>query len=158
MGVFLFYWAHHLPWRCAFLIPASGGLRVTNSFQSIFSFFAATCAAVTVHSLLSWVFNRQPSITRSLQDYTFSSSSPQEPDTPIGSPVFKIRMAFKTFGLNVRGREQFSLFLTIGTIGLGLAMGLRSLACPHYSGWAGQPSLISWCVAWSTVSGTIYAQ
>ena len=113
---------------------------MTNSFQSIFSFLAATCAAVTVHSLLSWVFNRQPSITRSLQDYTFSSSSPQEPDTPIGSPAFKIRLAFKTFGLNVSGREQFSLFLTIAAIGLGLAIGAAVLGLPPLF-WLGGPAI-----------------
>ena len=35
---------------------------MTNSFKFIFSFLAALCAAASVHSLLSWLFTRPPSI------------------------------------------------------------------------------------------------
>ena len=62
---------------------------MSYSIQSIFSSLAALCAAVTVHSLLSWLFSRPPSVIRSLQDYTFSPSGTQEPDTPIGSPAYQ---------------------------------------------------------------------
>ena len=113
---------------------------MTNSFQSIFSFLAATCAALTLHGLLSWVFDRPPSIARSLQDYTFSPSGPPEPNTPIGSPAFKIRLAFKAFGLNVSGREQFSFYLTIGIFGLGLAIGAATLDMPPLF-WLGGPAI-----------------
>jgi hypothetical protein len=111
---------------------------MTLSIQSAFSFLAALCAAVSVHSFLSWLFSHPPSITRSLQDYTFTPSNATAPDTPIGSPVYKIRLAFAGFGLNVSGREQFSLHLIMGIFGLGLVIGAAVLNLPPLF-WLGGP-------------------
>ena len=113
---------------------------MTSSFQSIFSFLSALCAAASVHSLLSWLFSRPPSITRSLQDYTFSSSSTHETDAPFGSALFKLRLAFAGFGLNVNGREQFWLYVTIGLLSLGLVIGAAVSGLPPLF-WLGGPAI-----------------
>ena len=118
---------------------------MSYSIQSIFSSLAAICAAVTVHSLLSWLFSRPPSVIRSLQEYTFSPSGTQEPDTPIGSPAYKIRLAFTRYGVDVSGRERFSLYLTIGIFGLGLAIGAAVLGLPALF-WLGGPAIAYFAV------------
>ena len=100
------------------------------STQTVFSFFAAMCAAVTVHSLLKWLLTRRPSITRSLQDFAYSPSSIPVPEVPIGSMEHKIRLAFAGSGINVIGRERFSLNLVIGIFGMGLAVGAAALELP----------------------------
>jgi Flp pilus assembly protein TadB len=103
---------------------------MTLSVQSFFSILAALCGAITVHSLLSWLINRPPSITRSLKDYAFSPSDAQVPDVSIGSPAHRIRLAFAGFGLDVSGREQFSLYLAVAIFGMGLAIGAVVLGLP----------------------------
>jgi Flp pilus assembly protein TadB len=103
------------------------------------------CAAISVHSLLSWLFSHQPSIARSLQDYAFSPSSTAATDTPIGSPAHKIRLAFAVYGLDVNGREQFSLYLAIGILGLGLAIGAAVLGLPPLF-WLGGPAIAYFAV------------
>ncbi len=113
---------------------------MTLPIQITFSFLAALCAAISVHSLLSWLFNRQPSITRSLQDYAFSPSGTQPPDAPIGSPAHKIRLAFAGYGFNVNGREQFSRYLAIGVLGLSLAIGAGVFGLPPLF-WLGGPAI-----------------
>ncbi len=110
------------------------------SIQSIFSFIAAMCAAVSVYSLSHWLFSRQPSIARSLQDYAFSPTRTTVADVPIASPAHKIRLAFRTFGLDVSGREQFLLYLVIGVLGLGLAIGAAMLGLPPLF-WLGGPAI-----------------
>ena len=113
---------------------------MTSSFQSIFSFLSALCAAASVHSLLSWLFSRPPSIARSLQDYTHSSSSTYETDAPFGSALYKIRLAFAGFGLNVSGREQFWLYVTIGIFSVGLVIGAAVFGLPPLF-WLGGPAI-----------------
>ena len=113
--------------------------------QWIFSFIAAMCAAVIIYNLCCFLINRQPSISRSLQDYAFSPSSVPVPDIPIGSPAHKIRLAFATYGLDVSGRERFSLALTIGILGLGLAFGAAALDLPPLF-WLGGPAIAYFAV------------
>ena len=113
---------------------------MTNSFQFTFTFLAALCATVSVHSLMSWLFTRPPSITRSLQDYTFSSSSTLEPDARFGSPKHKIRLAFASLSLNVSGREQFSLCMTISIFSMGLVIGAAVISLPPLF-WLGGPAI-----------------
>ena len=100
------------------------------SIQSAFSFLAALCVAVAAHSLLNWLLTRRPSITRSLKDFASSPSSIPVPDTRVGSMEHKIRLAFAGLGIDVYGREQRSLYLAIGLIGLGLAAGAAALNLP----------------------------
>jgi hypothetical protein len=113
---------------------------MTFSIQSTFSILAAICAAVSVHSLLNWLVTRPPSITRSLHDFAFSGPSPRAPDVPIGSPAHKIRLAFAGYGLDVSGREQFSLYLTVAIFGLGLAVAAEVLDLPPLF-WLGGPAM-----------------
>jgi hypothetical protein len=118
---------------------------MTPPMQWIFSFLAAMCAAVIIYDLCWFLFNRQPSVSRSLQDYAFSSSKVPVPDVPIGSPVHKIRLAFAGYGLDVSGRERFSLALTIGILGLGLAFGAAALDLPPLF-WLGGPAIAYFAV------------
>ena len=118
---------------------------MTPPIQWIFSFLAALCAAAIIYNLSCFLFNRQPSISRSLQDYAFSSASVPVPDIPIGSPAHKIRLAFAGYGLDVSGKERFSLALTIGILGLGLAFGAAALDLPPLF-WLGGPAIAYFAV------------
>ena len=118
---------------------------MTLPIQATFSFLAAMCAAISMHSLLSWLFSHQPSITSSLQDYAFPPSSTVAPDAPIGSPAHKIRLAFAVYGLDVNGREQFSLYLAIAVLGLGLAIGAAVFGLPPLF-WLGGPAIAYFAV------------
>jgi hypothetical protein len=110
------------------------------SSQTAFSFLAALCAAVAAHSLLNWLITRRPSISRSLQDFAHSPSSIPVPDIRIGSMEHKIRLVFAGLGINVYGRERFTLNLVIGIIGIGLAAGAAVLDLPPLFWMAGPVS------------------
>jgi hypothetical protein len=118
---------------------------MTNLIQSIFSFFAALCAAVSIYSLSGWLVNHPPSITRSLQDYAFSPPNTEGTVVPIGSMVHQIRLAFAGFGLDVSGRERFSYNLTIGILGLGLALTAAAFNLPPLF-WLGGPAIAYFAV------------
>jgi hypothetical protein len=110
------------------------------SIQSTFSILAALCAAVSLHSLVSWWFNRQPTIARSLKDYAFSPSVDHSPQATIGSPAHRIRLAFAGYGLDVSGREKLSLSIAIGVLSLGLAIGAAIIGLPPLF-WLGGPAI-----------------
>ncbi len=118
---------------------------MTLSPQSLFSILAAACAAVIAHGLLNWLLNRRPSAVRALQDYAFSSTGTTTPDIATGSQEHKIRMAFAGYGFDVSGREQLSLYLTIGILGLGLAAGAAACGLPPLF-WLGGPLIAYFAV------------
>jgi hypothetical protein len=115
------------------------------SLQSLFPIIAAICAAVFVHSFLSWLVSRRPSAARSLQDYAFSPTSATAPDAPIGSSAHKIRMAFAGYGFDVSRREQLSLYLAIGVLGLSLAVGAAAFGMPPLF-WLSGPAIAYFAV------------
>ncbi len=53
--------------------------------RPILSMLAAACGAVCIHSLLSWVLNRPPSISRSLKEFVVSPAEIDE--APLGTPA-----------------------------------------------------------------------
>jgi len=115
------------------------------SIQSIFSFIAAISAAASVYSLMIWLLSRPPAIARSLQDYALSPQDAKLPAAPIGSPAYKIRLAFAGFGLDVNGHEQLSLYVTIGILSLGLAISAAAFGLPTLF-WLGGPAIAYFAV------------
>jgi hypothetical protein len=139
VGAFLFNQAHHQKVVRLFdSCPRRYGMLIT--IKSAFYLLAALCASVIAHSLLSWLFNRPPSITRSLQDFAFSPSSSAAPEATIGSPAHKIRLAFANLGLEVSGKEQFSPYLATCILGLGLSVVAAVLRLPPLF-WLGGPAI-----------------
>lgn len=117
--------------------------------QHIFPFVAAGAAALVIQTLAAWLFNRRPSITRSLQDYAFSPTNPTEPDAPIGSLTHKIRLAFAGYGLDVSGKEQLALYGASAALGLALAIAASAIGLPPLFWLVGPP------VAYFAVNGLV---
>ncbi len=103
---------------------------MTFSLQSLFPILAAVCAAVIVYGLLIWLFSRRPSSDALLRDYGSPQAVATVTEARVGSQEHKIRMAFAGYGFDVSGREQFSLYLTIGVLGLGIAIVVAVLGMP----------------------------
>lgn len=118
---------------------------MTFSIRSALFILAALSAGVTIHGLMSWLISCQPSIAHALQDYAISPSNTHAPTAPIGSPSYKIRLAFAGYGLDVSGREQFSLYLAISVISLVLALGAAILRLPLLF-WLSGPALAYFAV------------
>jgi len=105
------------------------------SLQSIIPILAAACAAVIVYGLLSWLFGRRPSSEALLRDFASPQARATVAEARVGSQEHKIRMffehsAFAGYRLDVSGRELLSLYLTVGALGLGIAVILASLGMP----------------------------
>ncbi|HNT26448.1 MAG TPA: hypothetical protein PKM21_18925 [Anaerolineales bacterium] len=103
---------------------------MTFSLQSLFPILAAVCAAVIVYGLLIWLFSRRPSSDALLRDYGSPQAVATVTEARVGSQEHKIRMAFAGYGFDVSGREQFSLYLAIGVLGLGFVIVLATLGMP----------------------------
>jgi hypothetical protein len=106
---------------------------------------AAVCAAVIVYGLLNWLFSRRPSSDALLRDFGASQTVATISETRVGSQEHKIRMffehsAFARYGFDVSGRERFSLYLVVGVLGLGLAIGAAILRMPPLF-WLGGPAI-----------------
>lgn len=103
---------------------------MTFSLQSLFPILAAVCAAVIVYGLLSWLFGRRPSSDALLRDFGSPQAVATVAEARVGSQEHKIRMAFAGYGLDVSEREQLSLYLAIGALGLGLSIVVAVLGMP----------------------------
>ncbi len=103
---------------------------MTFSLQLLFPIIAAVCAAVIVYGLLSWLFGRRPSSDALLRDFSSKQEVAMVNEARVGSQEHKIRMAFAGYGFDVSGREQFSLYLAIGVLGLGLAIAAAAFGMP----------------------------
>jgi hypothetical protein len=100
------------------------------SLQSFFPILAAICAAVIVYNLLSWLFGRRPSSDALLRDFGSPLAVATVAEARVGSQEHKIRMAFAGYGFDVSRREQFSLYLAIGALGLALAIAMAAFGMP----------------------------
>jgi hypothetical protein len=123
---------------------------MTLSLRSIFYPLPALCAALIIHTLASWLLNRPPAYARALQDFALDPSANQDGEVPLGSPAYKLRLAFASFGLQVSGRETFYQYLAMAVLGLTLAAGAALLALPPLF-WLGCP-VISYFVIHNLVN------
>ena len=103
---------------------------MTVSFQTLFPILAAVCAAVMAYGLLNWLFSRRPSSDSLLRDYGASQTAATVSESRTGSQEYKIAIAFAGYGLDVRGRELFSLYLAIGIVGTGLVIAMAVIGLP----------------------------
>jgi hypothetical protein len=91
------------------------------AFRSAFYPLSALCASIIAHSLSKWLLNRPTSIVKGLQDFVFSAYDTPSPGPSIGSSSYKIRLAFAKIGLDVSGKERFSLYFSSGLVGFALS-------------------------------------
>jgi hypothetical protein len=124
---------------------------VTLSLPSILYPIPALCAAVIIHNLSSWLLNRPPAYTRALQDFVLDPSAHQAVEVPLGSPAYKLHLAFASFGLEVSGHEKFYHYLAISMLALLLTVISAFLALPPLF-WLGCP-IISYFVINNLVNG-----
>jgi Flp pilus assembly protein TadB len=124
---------------------------VTLSLQSILYPLPALCVALIIHTLSSWLLNRPPAYARALQDFALDPSANQAAEVPLGSPTYKLRLAFSSFGLEVSGRERFYHYLAMAVLALALAGVAALLALPPLF-WLGCP-LVSYFVVNHQVNG-----
>jgi Flp pilus assembly protein TadB len=99
---------------------------MTLALRSAFFPLTALCASIIAYSLSRWILDRPTSITRNLQDFALYRTDTPSPDSPVGSSSHKIRLAFKSVGLEISGKEQFFLYFSSGLIGFAL-VGLAAI-------------------------------
>jgi Flp pilus assembly protein TadB len=94
---------------------------MTLAIRSAFYPLAALCASIIAHSLSNWLLNRPTSFSRGLRYFAFSETVAPSPGPPIGSSSYMIRLAFASIGLDVGGKERYSLYFSSGLVGFALS-------------------------------------
>jgi len=125
---------------------------VTLSLQSILYPLSALCAAVIMYSLVGWLLKRPSAYARALEDFALDPLANQPAEAPLGSPAYKLRLAFAGFGLQVHGREKRYHYLAISALALMLILVSALLALPPLF-WLGGP-VVSYFVINNLVDGS----
>ena len=99
----------------------------------IFPFLSAGALAVLLYFLLKWLLTWQWGARRALVDFQQSEVAGQSKDkssAQMGSKIYKLRIAFTVYGLDVSGWEQNALILAYSFGGVLLLLPLIILKLP----------------------------
>jgi len=94
--------------------------------------FAAAALAFIGYGVVAAVFaSSRTQAERALADFTRPVNAPKSgQDAPMGSPEYKIRLGFSSFGLNVAGWEQIALYGVCGLVGIALVIPILIVGLP----------------------------